>query len=178
MNVEPLLQAVPGSSSSTAFGVTAVDVPAGQWHAAVAAARDVLGCAFFDFLTAVDDPDGLRVVCHLAALGPLRPLMIRTRLAGERVASVADLYAGAGWHERETAEMFGVVFLDADGQPLDLAPLLLPPGQEGHPLRKDVYLAARTSRPWPGGKEPGESEHSPSRRRLLPPGVPVPGGEA
>ncbi|WP_256862315.1 NADH-quinone oxidoreductase subunit C [Microbispora sp. GKU 823] len=65
--------------------------------------------------------------------------------------------------------MFGVVF---DGHP-DLRPLLLPDGFEGHPLRKDFVLAARVAKAWPGAKEPGESDHgSPSRRRMLPPGVP------
>ena len=80
------------------------------------------------------------------------------------------VYAGAGWHERETHEMFGIDF--AGHEPLDT--LLLPDGFEGHPLRKDFVLASRVAKPWPGAKEPGESdgEASPSRRRTRPPGVP------
>ena len=81
----------------------------------------------------------------------------------------------AGWHERETFEMFGVVF---DGHP-NLVPLLLPDGFEGHPLRKDFVLASRVAKAWPGAKEPGESDSdvhtpAPGRRRVLPPGVPDP----
>ena len=52
------------------------------------------------------------------------------------------------------------------------------PGVET-PLRKDDVLAARTAEPWPGAKEPGEGPAagggaSPSRRRMVPPGVPAP----
>ncbi len=68
--------------------------------------------------------------------------------------------------------MFGV---DFDGHP-NLVPLLLPDGFEGHPLRKDFVLAARVAKPWPGAKEPGESDEGgpPSRRKTRPPGVPDP----
>ena len=46
-------------------------------------------------------------------------------------------------------------------------------------LRKEFVLASRVAKPWPGAKEPGESDHAPkagapSRRRTLPPGVPDP----
>ena len=73
--------------------------------------------------------------------------------------------------------MFGIGFDGFDdGTGLGLRPLLLPEGFEGTPLRKSFVLAARASKPWPGAKEPGESEApgtgSPSRRKLLPPGVP------
>mgnify|MGYP007020285043 CR=1 FL=1 len=52
----------------------------------------------------------------------------------------------------------------------------LPDGFEGTPLRKSFVLASRATRPWPGGKEPGEghSAQSPSRRRVQAPGVPGP----
>src|SRR5258705_10319838 len=74
--------------------------------------------------------------------------------------------------------MFGVSF---DGHP-NLVPLLLPDGFEGNPLRKEFVLASRVAKPWPGAKEPGESDHGPAaaktgapgRRRTLPPGVPDP----
>ena len=75
--------------------------------------------------------------------------------------------------------MFGLGFDGFDdGTGLGLRPLLLPEGFEGTPLRKSFVLAARASKPWPGAKEPGESDAhgtgSPSRRKLLPPGVPDP----
>jgi NADH:ubiquinone oxidoreductase subunit C len=79
------------------------------------------------------------------------------------------VFAGAGWHERATAELFGLAF---DGHVT--APLLLSPAFEGHPLRKDFVLAARQAKRWPGAKEPGESSAdlaTPSRRRPKPHGA-------
>jgi NADH-quinone oxidoreductase subunit C len=165
------------------FGLVTVDVAAAQWVEALLLARDGLGCSFFDFLSAVDElDDGFRVVCHLAAHRPggVDHLVVRTLLPHDDpvVASAVGVYAGAAWHERETREMFGVRFT-ADGEVLDLAPLLLPDEFEGHPLRKDFVLASRVAKPWPGAKEPGESDHSVGapagrapRRRARPPGVP------
>jgi NADH-quinone oxidoreductase subunit C len=63
-----------------------------------------------------------------------------------RVRSVHDLYRGADWHERETAEMYGFTF---EGHPHP-AHLYLPGAFEGHPLRKDFPLLSREVKPWPG----------------------------
>jgi len=164
------------------LGLVSVDVPPERWADAVAVARESLGCTFFDWLSAVDElDDGFRVVCHLAArrTGAVEHLVVRTRIPRERpaVASVAGVYAGARWHERETHEMFGIDFTE-DGAVLRLEGLLLPEEFEGHPLRKDFVLASRVAKPWPGAKEPGESDERPrparARRRALPPGVPDP----
>ncbi|GAB3593489.1 hypothetical protein GCM10027446_15900 [Angustibacter peucedani] len=186
-------------AAEDAQGVVCVDVPPDQWHAALAACRDHLGTDFFDWLSAVDEPEAepaaVDVVAHLVvsasggdgigeSAGLVR-LLVRTRIPDDALAlaSVTDLWPGAAWHERETAEMFGVDFTGfddgartLDGEPLGLRPLLLPDGFEGTPLRKSFVLAARASKPWPGAKEPGESDAhaSPSRRKMLPPGVPDP----
>ena len=174
--------AYPTREVDDGFGPISVDVPVEAWVETVRLARDGLDCAFFDFLTAVDEgDDGFRVVCHVAAHArhDVQHLMLRTLVprAEPVVESVAEVYAGARWHERETHEMFGVEFT-RDGEPLVLKPLLLPEEFEGHPLRKDFVLASRVVKPWPGAKEPGESERSiagaPGRRRTRPPGVPDP----
>lgn len=153
-------------------------VPVDSWLPAVRRARDELGCGYFDFLSAVDEGDGFTVVCHVASVAPFGHLALQTRLPAEApsVTSIGELYAGAAWHERETAEMFGIVFLDGAGAAVERPGLLLPPGFEGHPLRKDHLLQSRQDRPWPGRLEPGESQQDekPSRRRLRPPGVPAP----
>jgi NADH-quinone oxidoreductase subunit C len=159
------------------FGPPTVDVAAGEWLHAAGTALTGLGCGFFDFLTAVDElDDGFSVVAHVArpAVGATDSLLLRTRISKVQssVACICAVYAGAGWHERETAEMFGIDF-EGHG-PLDT--LLLPEGFAGNPLRKDFVLVSRVAKPWPGAKEPGESdgEASPSRRRTRPPGVPDP----
>ncbi|MEU4352759.1 NADH-quinone oxidoreductase subunit C [Streptomyces sp. NPDC023838] len=182
------------ATAEEAYGLLTVDVPAGSWIAALEIARDQLGCTYFDWLSAVDEPGtGFRVCAHVVSLGSLRSserpespespgspegrrvrrLLVRTTVphTAPVLASAVDVYAGAAWHERETHEMFGVEF---EGHP-NLIPLLLPEGFEGHPLRKDFVLAARVAKAWPGAKEPGESEHGgPKRRQMLPPGVPDP----
>ncbi|GLY78775.1 NADH-quinone oxidoreductase subunit C [Actinoallomurus iriomotensis] len=159
--------------SEETFGLLTVDVPPALWTESLTFARDDLGCAYFDWLTAVDElEDGFAIVAHVYSLEEGHHLLVRTRVprADPRLATAIDVYRGANWHERETHEMFGVVF---DGHP-GLTPLLLPEGFEGHPLRKEFVLAARVAKPWPGAKEPGESGHgAPSRRRMMPPGVPA-----
>jgi NADH-quinone oxidoreductase subunit C len=163
-------------SVEDAYGQLTVDVPAARWVDALTFARDGLGYGYFDWLTGVDElADGFSVVAHLWSLPARQHLLLRTRVPREApsLASAVGVFPGANWHERETFEMFGIEFA---GHP-NLIPLLLPDGFEGHPLRKDFVLAARAAKPWPGAKEPGESDHdlgraAPSRRRMLPPGVP------
>jgi NADH-quinone oxidoreductase subunit C len=156
------------------FGYLTADVEPGDWTGSLLTARDELGCAFFDFLTAVDEEaEGFSIVLHTYCPDRRERLLVRTRVPRENpsLPTATDVYSGAAWHERETHEMFGV---DFPGHP-HLVPLLLPDEFEGHPLRKDFVLAARAAKSWPGAKEPGESEHgAPSRRKMTPPGVPGP----
>jgi NADH-quinone oxidoreductase subunit C len=170
---------------TTAYGVVTADVPREQWVSAAEAARDdeVLDGTFLDVLLAVDEhPDGFDVVVRLWSVAARHGFHLRTRCPREdaRVPSLTSVFAGAGWHEREAAEMFG---LDFPGHP-GLAPLLLPEGMSGHPLRKERVLAARSA-PWPGAvdptdrTDPARPARRSSSRRLLPPGAPppVPPGE-
>lgn len=52
------------------------------------------------------------------------------------VETVTTLWKTADWHERETFDLFGVIF---DGHP-DLRRILLPSDFDGHALRKDYPL--------------------------------------
>lgn len=163
-----------------------------DWHGRVAELR-AGGHTFLDWLTAVDQTDrpddpGFDVTLRLLDVstpGALHGIRVTTRLPeGVSLTSITDLFPGAAWHEREAHEMFGIGFdgfRDHTGDPgLGLRPLLLPDGFDGTPLRKSFQLAARASKVWPGGKEPGEhgesarSTSSPSRRRVQAPGVPPP----
>ena len=184
-------QYVDGAVAS-AYGQETLDVPTQRWVEVLTTARDDLGLTYFDWLTAVDQLDdtaapGFDVVVHLWSVDRREHLFVRTRVSAPhgahgaaRLPTLTGVFAGASWHERETAEMFGI---DFDGHP-NLVPLLLPDGFEGHPLRKDFILAARAAKAWPGAKEPGESDSSvsagaggsvaPSRRKTRPPGVPDP----
>lgn len=167
---------VEGAVTSDAFGLPVLDVPPSEWVTAATQARDG-GMTFFDWLSAVDELDaGFRIVLHLMNLTTHQRLLLRTLVPRDaaQVDSLATVFAGAAWHEREAAEMFGIQFAGHPG----LEPLLLPDGFEGNPLRKEFLLQARQDKPWPGSKEPGESDAdladptAPRRkRRNLPPGV-------
>jgi len=76
------------------------------------------------------------------------------------IASVAGVFGGANWHEREAAEMMGIDFV---GHP-NLTHLYLPDAFEGHPLRKTFALLSRDVKPWPGtvDVEPMPDEEAPS----------------
>ncbi len=163
-------------------GTACVDVPRERWVEAATRARDGLGLDFMDWLSAVDapdgDPPGVDVVLHVAtSAAPARRMLLRTRVpeADLTLPSLTAVWAGTAWHERETFEMFGVVFSGfEDGSGRGLRSLLLPEGFEGTPLRKSFVLAARAVKPWPGAKEPGESQVASGRKKPLAIGQPDP----
>jgi NADH-quinone oxidoreductase subunit C len=148
------------------------------WVAEATSARD-RGFAFFDVLTAVDrEAEGFEVVLRLWSVKAREELLLITCCPRDdaTVPTLTHVFAGAGWHERASAELFGIAF---EGHAT--TPLLLPESFEGHPLRKDFVLASRVAKSWPGAKEPGESSAdlaTPSRRRPSPPGVPPGWGSA
>ena len=52
------------------------------------------------------------------------------------IPSVVEVWAGNNWHERETYDMFGIIF---DGHPA-LTRILMPDDWQGYPQRKDYAL--------------------------------------
>ena len=52
------------------------------------------------------------------------------------IPSVVEVWAGNNWHERETFDMFGIIF---DGHPA-LTRIMMPDDWPGHPQRKDYPL--------------------------------------
>jgi NADH-quinone oxidoreductase subunit C len=99
-------------------------------------------CQFWSFidLTAVDWPGRERrfdVVYHL--LSPKQNLRVRVKIETDEVTpvpSIIEVFPGADWFERETYDLYGVLFT---GHP-DMRRLLTDYGFEGHPLRKDFPL--------------------------------------
>ena len=151
-----------------------IEIAPEGWLAAVEALK-ADGFDYFDWLGCVDEigrRDSLRVVLVLRNLSQrAEPRMLSCSLSrtDPRIDTISRVFAGAAWHEREAAELFGVEFIGGERRRL-----LLDPEFEGTPLRKDEVLAARTGMNWPGAKEPGEADFTPGRRRLVPPGVPEP----
>ena len=150
------------------------DVSTNEWLAAARALKTA-GFDYFDWLGCVDEigrRDCFRIVLLVRNLAAnAEPMMLNCWLSRDdaRIDTVRSVYAGAVWHEREIAELFGVEFVGGDSRRL-----LLNPEFQGTPLRKDEVLAARTGLDWPGAKEPGETDASANRRRIVPSGVPDP----
>ena len=175
MSLSDDVPGVLGLTPLTSYDVLQVDVDRQDWLPTVTAARDGLGLTFFDLLTAVEADDDLEVVLRLWAPVRRGGLLLRTRCPHDdpAVPTLTGVFAGAAWHERAAAELFGITFTGHDTEHL-----LLPASFQGHPLRKDFVLATRAVRPWPGHQEPGESQRDlarPGRRTVTPPGAPAPG---
>ncbi len=100
-----------------------------------------LSFGFLSSVTATDHPGTeprFWIVYELRSVEHAHRLRLKVGLPADdpHVASVTQLFPTADWHERETWDLFGVVF---DGHP-DLERILLPDDWEGHPLRKDEEL--------------------------------------
>ena len=82
-------------------------------------------------------PKRFDVVYHLLSL--TKNLRLRVKVKTDEatpVASAISVFPSAGWYERETFDLYGVVFADHP----DLRRILTDYGFDGHPLRKDFPL--------------------------------------
>jgi NADH-quinone oxidoreductase subunit C len=83
------------------------------------------------------DPRRLHVVYELTSMTYRRRIRLEAAIpAGGSLPSVTGVYPTADWQERETYDMFGVLFT---GHP-NLTRILMPDDWEGHPQRKDYPL--------------------------------------
>ncbi len=90
------------------------------------------------------DDSRFEVVLHLRSMQKMHRIRLKAALADQaddelQIDSLADVWSGANWFERECYDMFGIHF---SGHP-DLRRILLYDEFEGHPLRKD-YDAKKT----------------------------------
>ena len=92
------------------------------------------------------------VVVELLALRARRRLRVRCQVPATdaELPTLFELWTGSEAHERETFDMFGVVFTDHP----DMTRILMPEDWEGHPLRKDYAT----------GHVPVQFKESPSSR--------------
>ena len=83
-------------------------------------------------------PERFEVVVNLLSTEARQRVRVRAQVpeADPRLASIFELYPGTEAMERETYDMFGIVFT---GHP-DLSRILMPDDWEGHPLRKDFGI--------------------------------------
>ena len=80
-----------------------------------------------------DRESRFEVIYHVYSFEANRRVRLRVRTDTETpVPSVARVWRGANWPEREAFDMFGILF---SGHP-EMTRLLLPEAFEGHPLRK------------------------------------------
>ncbi len=85
------------------------------------------------------DIDGeLHCVYPLISLTHNRRIRLEVRVpdSNPHIPSLVELWGGNNWHERETFDMFGIIF---DGHP-GLTRILMPDDWIGHPQRKDYPL--------------------------------------
>ncbi len=97
-------------------------------HEAFVSVIDVCGADY------PEREERFEVVYHL--LSPRQNLRIRLKLTTDDimpVPSITGLFPGADWFERETYDLFGVLFTDHP----DLRRILTDYGFDGYPLRKD-----------------------------------------
>ena len=101
------------------------------------------GFRLLSFLTCVDHladssrtwPARYELVYQLRNLDSKEQLRVRAFIDGDppHIDSVHDLFPPANWDERETYDLFGVVFNDHP----ELTRILMPDDWVGHPLRRD-----------------------------------------
>jgi NADH-quinone oxidoreductase subunit C len=135
--LDALRERLPGLAAHPPDTASSAEVTPGELRGELLYLRDSLHFDHLVFVTALDRPDQsrLEVVYRLFSYETKLSVVLRVLLPRDdaRVATVSDIYRTAEWHERETAEMFGI---DFSGHP-DPRKLLLPDDIEGHPLRKD-----------------------------------------
>lgn len=100
---------------------------------------DLCGVDYLDYMDRPLPPDigpeRFEVVVNLLDLTHRRRIRLRVQVPESdcTLASIFDVHPGVEAYERETYDMFGVVFADHP----DLTRILMPEDWIGHPLRKD-----------------------------------------
>ena len=133
------LQATLGSRAGVSLlhDMVVLDVERAHLVDVARAVRDdpLVRCDLYSVNAGVDMGNGeLRSVTFLRGTGTRVFVMLRTGCTelDPHIPSLVGIWEGANWPERETYDMFGIVF---DGHP-DLRRVFLEDSFPGHPLRK------------------------------------------
>jgi NADH-quinone oxidoreductase subunit C len=163
-NIEPSAEPTLSSEAAPSLLVTALQRERPEWvgevinafgETTVVVPREhiVAACSFlkispetrFDFLADIcgadrgpEEEPRFEVNYHLFSTTKHHRIRLKVLLNEDdaHVQSVTGVWRTANWHERETFDLFGVIF---DGHP-DLRRILLPDDWQGHALRKDFPL--------------------------------------
>ena len=99
-----------------------------------------LGLDYFSYLTATDKKEKMVVMARMENLEKKIAVQIYCELSpSEKLSSLARVYAGADWMEREVYDMFGIEF---QGHP-KMKRILMPEDYQGFPLKKEFPLDQR-----------------------------------
>ena len=126
-------------AANTQRNFLTIEIAAADLLAVATVLRDDLELRFnyFGDVTAVHWPgesQEYEVVYHLRSIPDNRSIRVKTRIAAsESIESMAQVWPGADWPEREVYDLMGIKF---DNHP-DLRRILMDEDYEYHPLRKD-----------------------------------------
>jgi NADH-quinone oxidoreductase subunit C len=123
--------------SATAFAL-GVEIPAASLQTAMRTLRDAHGYRYYVLGTGAEGATSFEVSHAVRNLESNDTMFVKVSVPKDapEVDSIAFVYAGAEWQEREIWDLFGVSF---NGHP-DLRRILMPDDYPGHPLRKSFPM--------------------------------------
>ncbi len=131
-------------SKRESLDILTLDCPSDNYRDLIRSFRDEEGFELLVDLTAIDHGEDAEIrfsiVVHLYSLvkrGYLRVHVSCSDNEHPSVPTVSDLFPAANWHERETYDMFGIIFSNHP----DLRRILMWDDYPHFPLRKEFPLA-------------------------------------
>ena len=136
------LEGLVGQPAPMGGGAVGIEVGRAKLAQFCRALRDDLSFDLLSSVSGVDMRDHLEVVYHLRSLSRNWLLQIKVKLppGAPQVDSLVGIWTTANWLERETYDLFGMIFV---GHP-DLRRILLDDDFEGYPLLKSFHPTPMT----------------------------------